>query len=141
MQVSVNECLLNCKSVDRVLYFFMDKEALDHLFKRSSCPITNMLDIFGDKWSLLVVRDIHLGKSTYGEFLASPELISTNILANRLKQLEASGIIVKVAYQQNPVRYQYELTQKGRDLLPVMNEMLLWAEKYMPDCQVFPRIE
>jgi len=127
--------------MDGVLYFFMDKEALEHLFKRSPCPITNMLDIFGDKWSLLVVRDIHLGKSTYGEFLESPEKISTNILANRLKQLEASGIIAKTAYQNNPVRYQYELTEKGSDLLPVINAMLLWAEKYMPDCQVFSRIE
>ena len=119
----------------------MDKEALDYLYKRSSCPITNMLDIFGDKWSLLVVRDIHLGKSTYGEFLASPEQISTNILAHRLKQLEASGILTKVAYQNNPVRYQYELTEKGKGLLPVIRAMLLWAEKYMPDCQVFPRKE
>lgn len=141
MQVSVSDLLLNCKSVGAVLYFFMHKEALDHLFKRSSCPITNMLDNFGDKWSLLIVRDIYLGKSTYGEFLESPEQISTNILANRLKQLEASDIIVKVAYQNNPVRYQYELTEKGRDLLPVISAMLLWAEKYMPDCQVLPKMK
>ena len=141
MQASVNDRLLNCKSVDGVLYFFMDKEALDHPFKRSSCPITNMLELFGDRWSLLVVRDIHLGKSTYSEFLASPEQISTNILANRLKQLEASGIIAKIAYQNNPVRYQYELTEKGKDLLPVIRAMLDWAEKYMPDCQVFSRKE
>ena len=124
-----------------VLYFFMNKETQNHLFKRSSCPITNMLDIFGDKWSLLVVRDIYLGKRTYGEFLESPEQISTNILANRLKQLEVSGIIAKIVYQNNPVRYQYELTEKGRDLLPVISEMLLWAEKYMPDCQVFLKVK
>lgn len=85
------------------------------------------------------MRDIHLGKSTYSEFLESPEQVSTNVLANRLKQLEVSGIIAKIAYQNNPVRYQYTLTEKGRDLLPVMNAMLMWAEKYMPDCQVFPK--
>ncbi len=119
----------------------MKKEELDSLFKRSSCPITNMLDIFGDKWSLLIVRDIYLGKSTYGEFLESPEQIATNILASRLKQLESSGVITKVMYQKKPVRYQYELTEKGNDLLPILNVMLLWAEKYMPHCQVLSKIK
>ena len=117
----------------------MKKEELSSLFKRSSCPISNMLDIFGDKWSLLIVRDIYLGKSTYGEFLVSPEQIATNILASRLKQLESLGVIAKVAYQKKPVRYQYELTEKGSDLLPILNTMLLWAEKYMPDCQVLSK--
>lgn len=119
----------------------MNKEELDSLFKRSSCPITNMLDILGDKWSLLIVRDIYLGKSTYGELLESPEQIATNILASRLKQLESAGVITKVAYQKKPVRYQYELTEKGGDLLPILNAMLLWAEKYMPHCQVLPKIK
>lgn len=119
----------------------MKKEELDGLFKRSSCPITNMLDIFGDKWSLIIVRDIYLGKSTYGDFLESPEQIATNILASRLKKLESSGVITKVAYQKKPVRYQYELTEKGNDLLPILNAMLLWAEKYIANCQVLPKLK
>lgn len=113
----------------------------DFWFKRSICPIANVLDIVGDKWSLLIVRDIYLGKRTYGEFLQSPEQISTNILANRLKQLEESGLITKVAYQKTPTRYQYELSEKGSDLLPVLKVMLVWADKHLPDSQVLPKVE
>lgn len=112
-----------------------------HAFDRSSCPVANMLDLFGDKWTLLVVRDLLLGKSRYNEFAESPEGIPTNILADRLKRLEQGGIVIKNPYCQKPTRYQYELTEKGKDLIPVLESMVLWATKYFPGTQVFPSYE
>jgi DNA-binding HxlR family transcriptional regulator len=79
---------------------------------RSPCPIANLLDIVGDKWSLLVARDLFRGRTTYSQLLDSPEQISTNILADRLKRLEKAGIITRSPYQQRPVRYAYQLTKK-----------------------------
>jgi DNA-binding HxlR family transcriptional regulator len=94
---------------------------------RSPCPIANTLDILGDKWTLLVLRDLFAGKSTYGELQSSPEGIPTNILAERLKRLAAHGIIEKEPYQQNPVRYAYRLSRTGRSLGPVLKAMLDWG--------------
>src|SRR5579862_1405170 len=85
-------------------------------FERSMCAIANSLDILGDKWTLLVVRDLLHGKRTYGELAHSPEGIPTNILADRLKRLEGAGIIAGTPYQERPVRYAYALTPKGRAL-------------------------
>lgn len=102
------------------------------LARRSVCPITNTLDVLGDKWTLLVVRDMFLGKKTYGEFLASPEGIPTNILADRLKRLEQHGIIDKTPYQQSPVRYAYRLTSKGQQLSPVINAIIEWGLDNIP---------
>ena len=100
---------------------------------RSTCPIANVLDIVGDKWTLLVVRDLLiLGKRRYGEFQNSPEAIPTNILADRLKRLEAAGLIRKELYQDNPPRAEYFLTRKGADLGPVLQAMGQWGEKYIP---------
>src|SRR5688572_29828570 len=81
-------------------------------FPRSVCPIANTLDLVGDKWSLLVVRDLLHGKRTYGELLDSPEGIPTNMLADRLRRLEDAGLIASSAYQQHPIRYAYTLTEK-----------------------------
>lgn len=100
--------------------------------RRSVCPITNTLDILGDKWTLLVVRDMFLGKKTYGEFLASPERIPTNILAERLKRLEQHGIIDRTPYQQAPVRYAYHLTPRGRKLSGVMQAITQWGLENIP---------
>jgi len=108
-------------------------------FERSCCPVSNLLDLFGDKWSLLIVRDLVLGKARYGEFAQSPEGIPSNILANRLKKLEAAGVVAKQAYSEKPVRYQYALTEKGKDLLPVLEAMVAWALKHVPGTEVFPR--
>lgn len=102
------------------------------LARRSVCPITNTLDVLGDKWTLLVVRDMFLGKKTYGEFLASPEGIPTNILADRLKRLEQHGIIDRTPYQQSPVRYAYRLTSKGQQLSPVINAIIEWGLDNIP---------
>lgn len=97
---------------------------------RSPCPVACFLDILGDRWTMLIVRDLMLGARKYNDFLASGERITTNILAERLKRLEAEGIVEKEAYQKNPVRYSYSLTQKGHDLKPLMKEMINWALKY-----------
>lgn len=105
---------------------------------RSKCPLSMALDLIGDKWSLVIVRDMCLGKKRYGDFQSSPEGIPTNILANRLRQLEENGIIDKKAYQQKPLRYEYNLTAKGADLLPVLQELVRWTQKHSPDCWTPP---
>jgi DNA-binding HxlR family transcriptional regulator len=99
---------------------------------RSTCPIACALDILGDKWTLLVIRDLFLNKHRYREFVESPERIPTNILADRLKRLEAEGIVKKVPYQSNPVRMEYFLTSKGADLGRVLGAMRKWAENHVP---------
>ena len=101
-------------------------------FNRSPCPLAVTLDIVGDKWSLIVIRDLFRGKTRYSEFLTSPEGVTTNILAERLKRLEDHGLISKTAYQENPVRHEYALTAKGRALGPVIREIAIWANAHYP---------
>ena len=99
--------------------------------KRSECPISSSLDIWGDKWSLLIVRDLMFSKQcTYGDFLKSEEKIATNILASRLQMLEDNGVISKQEHPESKAKVLYKLTQKGIDLLPMMIEINLWADKY-----------
>lgn len=99
--------------------------------RRSRCPVTFALDRFGDKWSLLIVRDLMFrNKNTYGDFLNSGDGIATNVLADRLKSLEAEGIISKSRDPENRRRYLYQLTEKGLDLIPVLLEMIHWSIKY-----------
>ena len=98
---------------------------------RSGCPIATTLDFVGDKWSLVIVRDMLTGKRRYGEFLASPEGIPTNILANRLKRMEAVGLIARQPYQDKPRRFEYGLTEMGESLLPVLQSMCRWANAYV----------
>jgi len=99
--------------------------------KRSACPIACILDILGDKWTLLVIRDLFLGKRTYNEFLQSPEGIPTNILAERLKRLHRAKVIEKKEYQPRPARYHYQLTAMGKDLWPVLQEMMQWGCRHI----------
>jgi DNA-binding HxlR family transcriptional regulator len=101
-------------------------------FTRSACAVANSLDIVGDKWSLLVVRDLLHGKHTYGELANSPERIPTNILADRLKRLEAAGIILSTPYQQHPLRYRYTLTPKGNALGEVLLAFVRWGKEHIP---------
>jgi len=101
-------------------------------FMRSACAIANSLDIVGDKWSLLVVRDLMHGKRTYGELVNSPERIPTNILADRLKRLESAGIITSTPYQQRPMRYAYTLTAKGGALGEVLLAFVRWGKQHIP---------
>src|SRR6478672_1056515 len=106
--------------------YFMNKTK-----KRSDCPISNSLDIWGDKWSLLIIRDLMFAKEcTYGDFLNAPEGIATNILASRLQSLEENKIIEKLEHPDSKAKVLYRLTRKGIDLLPIMIEINLWAEKY-----------
>jgi len=100
--------------------------------KRSRCPVACTLDLLGDKWTLLVVRDLLLGRHTYKALQASPERIPTNILADRLKRLEREGILRKQLYQERPPRYTYHLTDKGRSLGPVLHAMLRWGSTHVP---------
>lgn len=99
--------------------------------KRSECPISCSLDIWGDKWSLLIIRDlINHKKCTYGDFLKSGEGIATNILASRLQLLEENELIEKLNHPESKAKVLYQLTYKGIDLLPILVEIHLWAEKY-----------
>lgn len=100
--------------------------------KRSDCPLSCSLDVFGDKWSLLIIRDLIFSKkSTYNDFLKSGEGIATNILATRLKGLEENGIIEKLEHPDSKAKILYRLTNKGIDLLPIIMEVYIWADKYL----------
>ena len=101
-------------------------------FARSACAIANSLDILGDKWSLLVVRDLLHGKHTYGGLALSPERIPTNILADRLERLVSAGIVTRTPYQQRPVRYAYTLTPKGSALGDVLLAFVRWGKQHIP---------
>jgi DNA-binding HxlR family transcriptional regulator len=96
--------------------------------RETGCPIAFGLDTFGDRWSLLIIREIMLrGKRTYSEFLEADEGIATNILIARLKHLEAEGIVSKSRDPDNRRAFIYELTQKGRDLAPILIEIIIWS--------------
>src|SRR5712675_2120288 len=102
---------------------------MDH---RSTCPLASALDIFGDRWTLIVLRMIFLGFRRYGDMVKMPEGISTNILADRLALLVREGILETEAYQDSPPRHEYRLTKKGADLLPVMLAMAKWSQAHIP---------
>lgn len=90
------------------------------------------MDIVGDKWSLLIIRDIALsGKNTYNEFLKSEEKIATNVLADRLSMLEMAGTLVKEEHPESKAKIFYRLSAQGIDLLPVLVEIILWSDKYL----------
>lgn len=98
---------------------------------RSQCPISTALDIFGDKWTLLIIRDMAFkGKNTYGDFLNAEEKIATNILADRLAILECANIISKHKHPESKAKVLYKLTSKGIDLIPALVEIILWSENY-----------
>ena len=94
----------------------------------SGCPIDYALDIFGDRWTLLVIRDlVFMGKRHFREFSGSPEGIASNILASRLKKLEERGVISRKPDPKNRKQVVYELTEKGIDLIPVLIEIIRWG--------------
>jgi DNA-binding HxlR family transcriptional regulator len=100
--------------------------------RRSFCPVACALDVVGDRWTLLVVRDLLGGKRRYGEFLASAEKIPTNILADRLKRLEREGLIDRVPYSTRPPRVEYHLTPEGRELGRAVDVLATWGLKHCP---------
>ncbi len=103
---------------------------------RSQCVISNVLEILGDKWTLLVIRDLFFfDKHEFKEFLASPESIATNVLTDRLKKLKQNHIIAEIPHPETRTRKLYYLTQKGKDLLPVLGSMAQWGSKHLPDLE------
>ena len=112
----------------------MNGEKCNRAIKRSNCPISAALDTIGDKWSLLILRDLMFTeKRTYGELQSSEEGIATNILAARLAMLEEHEIIYKSADPEHSRRSIYRLTEKGIDLLPVIVELSHWMQRYDPE--------
>lgn len=101
--------------------------------RQSGCPVAFTLDIIGDKWSLLIVRDmIFRGSRYFGEFLEADEKIATNILTDRLKKLEDWGIVSKTQDPEHQKKHIYELTQKGVGLVPLVLEIILWGAQNDP---------
>jgi len=101
--------------------------------QRSDCPISSALDLFGDKWSLLVMRDLLFrNKLYYREFLASEEGIATNILADRLARLEQAGLIERTGDDPRSGKQVYFATAKGKDLIPLLLQMMLWSAEHNP---------
>ena len=100
---------------------------------RSPCPLGGALDLVGDRWTLLVIRDLlFYDKHRFAHFLASPEGISTNILADRLERLEACGLVERRQYRERPAREEYSLTASGQDLRPVLRELIHWGKRHVP---------
>jgi DNA-binding HxlR family transcriptional regulator len=95
--------------------------------RRSPCPVACLLDITGDRWSLLVVRDLFMGRSRFKDFSASPEGIPTNILSERLERLLRHGVVEQIPVEDSPKRLAYRLTRKGRALAPVLEAMRDWG--------------
>ena len=104
---------------------------------RSLCPVACTLDLLGDRWTLLVIRDmLFFEKQRFEEFLESPEGISTNILADRLKLLEEAGLVEKQPYSNHARRMNYHLTESGKSLKPVLKIMAAWGLKHLECTQV-----
>lgn len=98
---------------------------------RSRCPLNIALELFGDRWSLLIIRDaLFAGTDSFNGFLASSEKIASNILSDRLSRLEAAGILAKHRDPDDARRLRYRLTDKGMDLAPVLVEIILWADAH-----------
>lgn len=98
---------------------------------RSHCPVNYALEAIGDRWALLILRDIVFrGRRTYRDFLNSEEGIATNILASRLNHLIGAGILQHEGDEEDGRKGNYSLTEKGLDLIPVIFEMVLWSAKY-----------
>ncbi len=112
---------------------------------RSGCPVSLSLEIFGDRWSLLIIRDLMVrGYRTFKEFQQSGEGIATNILTDRLRRLERAGIIGSEVEKADARRMDYRLTEKGIDLAPVLLELLIWGARHEPSglpCSLVSKFE
>ena len=116
----------------------MPKKSSPESRRRSSCPVACTLDLVGDRWTFLIIRDLFAGKSRYGELLAAPEGIPSNLLAERLRRLEALEIIESKLYQSNPPRYSYHLTPKGKELVPALGVLARWGLRHFREVKVTP---
>jgi len=108
------------------------REGRDRHDRRSNCPVACSLDVLGDRWTLLIIRDLLLGKSRYSEFLASAEGIPTNILADRLRRLEQAGLILGSQYSGHSRRRAYTLTESGRALGVTIRALRDWGLTQFP---------
>jgi len=107
--------------------------------RRSDCPISNVLDHVGDKWSLLILRDLmFFDKNTYSELQNSVERMATNILSSRLERLEKDGLITKQTDAKDKRRKVYRVTRAGIDMLPILLEMIAWSCKHEPETNTYP---
>ena len=104
--------------------------------KRSCCPVACTLDVIGDKWTLLVVRDLILGRTYFKDFSASPEGIATNILTDRLGRLVQHEIVKKIVSPETPGRSEYRLTDKGKALEPIVNAIVHWGLEHIEGTRV-----
>ncbi len=95
------------------------------------CPVACTLDLIGDKWTLLVIRDLMLGKAHFKEFVTSPERVATNILAQRLHRLSESGLVERYPSEVFPGREAYRLTAKGHSLRPLLEQMAVWGLEHI----------
>lgn len=100
--------------------------------RRSPCPVACGLDLFGDKWTLLIIRDLILGRSRFKDFIESPEGIPTNILSDRLERLRDGGLVEHIPAADGSKRLAYQLTDKGLALRPVLRAMRDWGLKWEP---------
>jgi DNA-binding HxlR family transcriptional regulator len=105
--------------------------ASDNVGFRSDCPIACSLDVFGDRWTLLIIRDLVAGKHRFADLEMSPERIPTNTLTERLRRMEQHNVVEKVQYAEKPPRFEYHLTAKGKALLPVLQELYRWANQHV----------
>src|SRR3954465_452585 len=103
---------------------------------RSTCPVAGALDLVGDKWTLLVVRDLLRGRRRYGDLAASAERIPTNILADRLRRPEQAGLVERRLYSERPPRYEYRLTTTGKELAPAVRMLAEWGLRHVPGTRV-----
>jgi DNA-binding HxlR family transcriptional regulator len=108
-------------------------------FGSRSCSIARTLDIVGDWWTLLVLRDVFRGLHRFDELKGSLG-IATNVLTLRLKRLTGAGILERRAYQDRPPRFEYEVTEKGRDLYPVLIALLQWGDRHLRGAEAPPRV-
>lgn len=126
MQVTFLDSCVNVKEVKTK----RPKKRAGGQSRRSHCPVSCTLEIIGDRWTLLIVRDLLKGKKRYGEFLESDEKIPTNILADRLRILENNGIVERVLYSDRPPRAEYQITEIGKELGEVVKAMYEWGHKH-----------
>lgn len=118
-------------SKNRNIVYFRQVNTMDNY--RSTCPINFLLEMIGDSWSLLILRDIvYFGKKTYGEFVSSDEKIARNILAARLKRLQDEGILAKTPHPGDKRKDIYSLTEKGLKLIPLLMDAADWGAEFAP---------
>ncbi len=115
----------------------VQKSGVHHQERRSNCAIACTLDILGDRWTMLIIRDLFRGCSRYGEFLKSGEGITTSLLADRLKRLQHAGLVERKPYSEHPPRFEYFLTAKGRSLSPVLGAVVNWGKANIANTRAY----